>query len=101
KKPNADSETYNYGDYVRGQGILNYGGPYNPTKGQPNSHRLAKSFRLEPDKKTGSLPMKNLEAFAPSDLRIDGAYVERHAAPVYYNLQNGVGVWDFTKPGPH
>jgi len=90
------SETYNFGDYVKGSGILGEGGPYNPTKGPPNYHRLSKSFRLQPDKKTGTLPMMNLAPFAPSDLRIDGAYVERHAAPVYYNLKNGLGIWDFS-----
>ncbi|MBV8878376.1 MAG: hypothetical protein JO332_00290, partial [Planctomycetaceae bacterium] len=94
------SETYNFGDYVKGTGILSYGGPYNPTKGTPGYHRLAKSFRLEPDKKTGSMPMKNLDPFAPSDLRIDGAYVERHSAPVYYNMLNGAGVWDFESRDP-
>jgi len=101
KKPTANSETYNFGDYVKGSGILPTGGPYNPTKGQPGYHRLAKSFRLEPDKKTGTLPARNLEPFAPSDLRIDGAYVERHAAPVYYNLLNGVGIFDFTARTAH
>jgi hypothetical protein len=101
QKPVAiQSETYNFGDYVRGTGMLPYGGPYNPTKGQPNYHRLAKSYRLNPDKKSGTVPAINLEAFAPSDLRIDGAYVERHAAPVYYNLKNGIGVWDFTSRQP-
>jgi len=93
------SETYNFGDYVKGMGIVPYGGPYNPTKGAPNFHRLAKSFRLEPDKKTGSLPMKQLEPFAPSDLRIDGAYVERHSAPVYYNIKGGTGIWDLGSAG--
>ncbi len=89
------SETYNLGDYVKGTGVLPYGGPYNPTKGTPGMHRLAKSFRLEPDKKTGSTPMKNLDPYAPSDLRIDGAYVERHAAPCYYNYKGTQAVWDF------
>jgi hypothetical protein len=32
--------------------------------------------------------------FLYSDLRIDGAYVERHSAPAYYN-RNGAGIWDF------
>jgi hypothetical protein len=88
-------EVYNYGDYVKGQGILGYGGPYNPTKGQPGYHRLAKSYRMNPDPKSGTVPQVNLSSFAPSDLRIDGAYVERHAAPAYYNMINGQGVWDF------
>ncbi|HLY09297.1 MAG TPA: hypothetical protein VKW04_08355 [Planctomycetota bacterium] len=89
------SETYNYGDYVKGAGILPYGGPYNPTKGQPGYHRLAKSFRLYTDPKTGTQSQVNLDPFAPSDLRIDGAYVERHSAPCYYNMKNGLGVWQF------
>lgn len=94
------SETHNYGDYVKGAGVLKEGGPYNPTKGPPGYHRLAKSFRLEPDKKTGSTPMKNLDAFAPSDLRIDGAYVERHSAPCYYNTKGGASVWNFASRDP-
>jgi len=44
--------------------------------------------------------MRNLDPFAPSDLRIDGAYVERHSAPCYYNLKGGLGVWDFTSQSP-
>lgn len=98
------SESYNYGDYVQGFGILPDGGPYNPTKGnpspQPGAHRLAKSFRLIPNSTTGTAPNVNLDAFAPSDLRIDGAYVERHSAPVYYNLLNGNGVWNFASNAP-
>jgi len=94
-KPVAQlSETHNFGDFVQG-GVLPLGGPYNPTKGAPGSHRLAKSFRVETDQKTGSTTMKNLEPFAPSDLRIDGAYVERHSAPVYYNQKGGQAVWNF------
>ncbi|MBI3857168.1 MAG: hypothetical protein HY293_15895 [Planctomycetes bacterium] len=102
KKPmGIASETYNYADYVKGTGMLPYGGPYNPTSGTPNSHRLAKSFRLDPDPKSGSVPVRNLDPYAPSDLRIDGAYVERHSAPVYYNLKGGVGLWNYQAGGPH
>jgi hypothetical protein len=99
------AETHNNADYVRGIGILPDSGPYNPTKGNPSpqagAHRLAKSYRLDPDPTSGSVPAKQLEPFAPSDLRIDGAYVERHSAPVYYNLKGGVGVWNFMSGGPH
>lgn len=94
------SESVNYGDYVRGMGIMPYAGPYNPTKGVPNTHRLAKSYRLNPDPKSGTVPVVQLSSFAPSDLRIDGAYVERHSAPVYYNLKGGVGIWNFEAGGP-
>src|SRR5258706_4380651 len=95
------SESFNYGDYVKGQGVMPYGGPYNPTKGSAGVHRLAKSFRTDPDPKSGTTTSVNLVPFAPSDLRIDGAYVERHSAPIYYNLKGGVGVWNFAAPGPH
>jgi hypothetical protein len=94
------SETYNVPDYVKGMGLEPTGGPYNPTLGAPNHYRLAKSFRLNPDPTSGSLPAINLQPYAPSDLRIDGAYVERHCAPVYYNLKGGVGVWNFAAAGP-
>jgi len=94
------SESYNFGDYVKGTGILPYGGPYNPTKGQQGYHRLAKSFRLNPDPKSGTTPQMNLEPFAPSDLRIDGAYVERHAAPIYTNFKGAAGIWDFQAAKP-
>src|SRR6185295_4260767 len=102
KKPiPIQAESHNNADYVKGQGILPYAGPYNPTMGQPGTHRLAKSYRLDPDPKSGTVPLKNLDPYAPSDLRIDGAYVERHSAPVYYNLKGGVGVWNFAGGGPH
>jgi len=101
KPINIQAETYNVPDYVKGSGLATTGGPYNPTMGLPNYHRLAKSFRLEPDPKSGSVPARNLDPYAPSDLRIDGAYVERHSAPVYYNLKGGLGVWNYAGPGPH
>jgi hypothetical protein len=95
------SECYNVGDYVEGIGVLPYGGPYNPTKGAQGYHRLAKSFRMDPGTGGGgSMAGVNLTPYAPSDLRIDGAYVERHSAPAYFNLKGGIGVWDFTSRSP-
>jgi len=101
KSQAIQSESVNLPDYVRGVGNWPTAGPYNPTMDQPNSHRLAKSFRLDPDPKSGTVPARNLDAYAPSDLRIDGTYVERHSAPVYYNLKGGTGIWDFSSAGPH
>ena len=84
----AEEEVVNWGDYVYGTGILPYGGPYDPTKGQPNTHRLAKSFRLG-----GGSPV--LTPFAPSDLHVDGVYAERHSAPAYYLHKGTSHFWDF------
>jgi hypothetical protein len=51
---------------------------------------LAKSFRVG-----GSL---TLTPFAPSDLRIDGGYSERHSAPSYLTSTAAAKLWDFTQP---
>jgi hypothetical protein len=38
-----------------------------------------------------------LVPYAPSDLRIDGGYSERHAAPSYFINQGGSMVWNFSQ----
>jgi hypothetical protein len=79
---------------VPGESVLNfpdktetYGGPYDPVHGAGDSvllpgeeprHRLASSFRLP-----GAGPPA-LGSYAPLDLRVDGAYVERHASPAWW-----------------
>ncbi len=69
----------------------NYPGPYDPTKGPGgNRHRLARSFRL----KAGSTN-PTLVPIAPSDLRIDGGYCERHCAASYLLHKGGMHVWNF------
>lgn len=80
-----DEQVANYPDAVGG-GPLAYPGPYDPTKG---NHRLAKSFRLN----GGVVP--SLAPFAPSDLRIDGAYAERHSAPAYALHQGANHLWNW------
>ena len=90
---------------------VGYPGPYGPAAGPeagatdygptgidsplPRSdHRLAKAFRLKPQSaSTNSYP--SLTPYAPSDLRIDGAYSERHAAPAYYVGQAGKQLWNW------
>jgi len=61
-------------------------GPYSPTMGGGNQYRLARSFRLKPG---ASFPP--LSDRAPLDLRIDGAYSERHSAPAYWLSQSLLG----------
>jgi hypothetical protein len=87
-----DETVANYPDRVAGQD-LDYPGPYDPTKGPPNAHRLARSFRQRGRGGTGTEP--ELPPFAPSDLRIDGGYAERHASPAYVTSTSGGAVWNF------
>lgn len=71
-------------------------GPYAPNTGPGNLHRLARSFRLSAP---GSMaaPLPNLSPQVPSDLRIDGAYVERNCG-ISYSLSKGNDyVWNFTQ----
>jgi hypothetical protein len=65
--------------------------PYNPATtgaagigqmGYARRYRLCRSFRIPPPT-PGARQMRTLEPFAPSDLRIDGAFVERGAAPAW------------------
>ena len=75
---------------------LTYGGPYDPTRGGAGSpHRLCRSFR-----QTGGGGSPTLSRYAPSDLRIDGAYSERHAAPSYYVRNSTAGIWNFSTDSP-
>jgi hypothetical protein len=83
--PTKPDEVSNYPDVVAGAPLA-YGGPYDPTKG---NHRLARSFRIS----GGVAP--SLTPYAPSDLRIDGAYAERHSAPAYLMHLGTNHFWDF------
>ncbi len=68
-----------------------YRGPYGPTSGPGGSyHRLARHFRQE----QGRTP-ERLRLRAPTDLRIDGAYAERHSCPSYMLHKGGNHVWNF------
>ncbi len=74
---------------------VTHAGPYDPTDGPDpdsptQSHRLARSFRL-----TGTSTTPSLTPFPPSDLRIDGGYMERHAAAAYYVRKGGEALWNF------
>src|SRR5262249_26925184 len=80
-----DETVTNFPDRLPGGGDVAYPGPYDPSRGD---HRLARSFRLVP----GTTPPP-LAPFAPSDLRIDGGYSERHSAPAYYLSLNGDFLW--------
>jgi hypothetical protein len=88
----ADETVMNYPD-----GSVGYSGPYDPTDGPSpankfEAHWLAKSFRP-----AGTL---SIPTYAPSDLRIDGGYSERHAAPAYYTHKGGQSIWKFNdEPG--
>ncbi|MBI4565556.1 MAG: hypothetical protein HY716_12750 [Planctomycetes bacterium] len=63
-------------------------GPLGPATGSDYRHRLARSFRLPlAAGSSASLPLPRLQAAAPSDLRIDGLYSERHAAVAYKLMQ--------------
>lgn len=53
-------------------------GPYGPTTGAPGRHRLARDF--DPLR-----PTLGAEYVAASDLRLDGAFVERDSALMYLN----------------
>ena len=58
------------------------GGPYSPLSGSPGRHRLARSFRM-PSAFSSEAPPP-LGRSGPLDLRVDGGYVERHAAPAWW-----------------
>ncbi len=89
--PNESVE--NFADYVGGsQSSLM--GPYDPSRGTPSAPiRIARSFRIA-KQPSGTTSVPALNPFLYSDLRIDGAYSERHSAPAYYN-RNSSGIWDF------
>jgi hypothetical protein len=90
----------NYPDLVEGQ-ALSYPGPYNPMKGAPGyPHRLCRSFRQTVNQTTGTVTQPALTAYASSDLRIDGAYAERHSAPAYAIREGANKMWDFDQKNP-
>jgi hypothetical protein len=89
-KDNADENVSNYPSQVAGQDMP-FKRPNNPASGVNNGQaaplcRLAKSFR-QTMAASGTMTSPPLQMFAPSDLHIDGAYVERHSAPAYYAYQ--------------
>ncbi|MBI2931034.1 MAG: hypothetical protein HYY16_05235 [Planctomycetes bacterium] len=90
-----DETVENFADPLPNGAFASYGGPYDPTDGAGNVHRLARSFRL----RSGSTN-PSLAPFAPSDLRIDGGYTERHAAPAYALSQGSQYIWKFTEEQP-
>ncbi|MBI4244513.1 MAG: hypothetical protein HY606_10520 [Planctomycetes bacterium] len=47
-------------------------------------HRIARSFRMSSDNAKGAGSELELQTYAPSDLRIDGAYVERNSGIAYW-----------------
>ena len=65
------------------------GGPYTPS--QNAAHRLGRSFR-----RAAGTPDPALTPYPPSDLRIDGLYAERNAAPAYYAQTNAAALWKFS-----
>lgn len=87
-----DEKVSNFPDALPGAADTPYPGPYGPASGPGNVHRLARSFRLSAGGTSAAL-----KPFAPSDLRIDGAYSERHAAPAYYLQKGGRSVWRFNE----
>jgi hypothetical protein len=59
-------------------------GPYGPTSCEGNRYRLARSFRMpSPTMLLAGASLPSVKRCAPADLRIDGAYCERHASPAY------------------
>jgi len=102
-KLGAEDVVDNYPDNVQGMN-LSYGGPYAPNSGPGGNapiggvalHRLARSFRQSLNATSGTVTSPSLMPYAPSDLRIDGGYSERHAAPSYYTSRGGNMIWNFT-----
>lgn len=93
EKAGADDTVDNYADYVGGT-QRSKGGPYDPTDGSvADPVRIARSFR-QTKQASGTVTMPGLAPFAPSDLRIDGTYVERHTAPAYF-VHGGGDFWKF------
>jgi hypothetical protein len=64
-------------------------GPYDPTFQAPGRHRLARSW-TEDERKNGTVAAPDY--IAPSDLRIDGAYVERDSALMWENSASVFGM---------
>ncbi len=95
-KDNADEHVWNYPSAVNGTD-LSYKRPYAPNSGpkggQVAAHREAKSFKQTMNAASGTVTSPGLLGFAPSDLRIDGGYSERHSCPCYYAYKGGQGLW--------
>jgi hypothetical protein len=89
-----DEAVVNFPDRSGGTALA-YGGPYDPTKGPENAHRLARSFR-RPEEGNTTTAAPRLEPLVPSDLRIDGGYCERHASPAYLTSTTGGSIWNFS-----
>ncbi len=89
-----DETVVNFPDRVGGT-ALTYGGPYDPTKGEANAHRIARSFRSR-DAGSGTVTAPRLDPRGPSDLRIDGGYCERHASPAYLTSTGAGAIWNFS-----
>jgi hypothetical protein len=87
----------NYPDALPDGSDIPYAGPYAPPSGPGNVHRLARSFRIESDSPAETMPEPALKPYAPSDLRVDGGYTERHSAPAYFTSYQGTPIWDFDK----
>lgn len=82
--------TVNYED--PGEGTYSpYGPTYLPSGQNFVKYRMARSFRLPMQSATGGTQSLNynLAPYAPSDLRIDGAYSERHSGIAYW-MEQGV-----------
>jgi hypothetical protein len=93
EKLGADDTADNWPDIVGGTPWPK-GGPYNPTDGSASQPvRAARSFRLT-KAASGTTTMPGLTAYPPSDLRLDGTYVERHAAPAYF-VHGSRHFWQF------
>ena len=93
-QPHLDNETVmNFPDPLPDGTDAATSGPYGPASGPApddpgRAHWLAKSFRQSP-----AQPAPELRPFAPSDLRIDGGYSERHSAPAYYSHKGPKSIW--------
>ena len=98
----GDEKVENHASIV-GNARLSYKRPYGPASGpvinQTPIHRLAKSFRQTMNSSSGTVTAPTLGFFAPSDLRIDGAYSERHSAPCYYAYKGTQALLPLFGPG--
>jgi hypothetical protein len=103
--------TSNFPDALADGSDTPYSGPYGPASGPAagasdygkdglemplgtRDHRLTKAFRLK-TATSGTATYPPLTSYAPSDLRIDGAYSERHSAPAYFVSQGASRLWSW------
>jgi hypothetical protein len=106
-----DENVSNFPDMLPDGTDVAYPGPYGPASGPDagargygpsgldhplpiHDHRLAKAFRLT-RASSGTATYPQLTGYAPSDLRIDGGYSERHSAPAYFVSQGAKKLWDW------